>query len=146
MAGEEAPESAPEAAPPAAAGAAAGPIASAVEEVGPAGAALAVVAEVEHVYVGVVRQEGSLDAASPAPSLTGAPDEAAIDDERAELLQRFHPARRFSLRSPDGQWLHELQTTLTRMPKFFWRGTAEQVAAIKRRNPRWRGLVPVAVK
>lgn len=32
-----------------------------------------------------------------------------------------------------------------RLPNFFWRGTAEQLSAVRRRKPEWAHLKPVAV-
>jgi len=52
---------------------------------------------------------------------------------------------RFTLHSADGQVLHQHERGLTRMPKFFWRGTAAEVAALKRRKPQWRDLKEKAI-
>ena len=56
-----------------------------------------------------------------------------------------HPAQRFILRSIDGQTLHENERVLTRLSSFFWRGTADQVAKLRRGNPQWLALTPMEV-
>jgi len=78
---------------------------------------------------------------------TAAPDDpdAAIEAERLELSRSYHPAQRFRLVSDDGQTLHQSLHVLTRLPSFFWRGTGEQLAAVRRRRPQWAHLKPVAV-
>jgi len=90
---------------------------------------------------------------SPAPvgvTSTSSPTlieqgDPAVEAERHELLLRFHPAQRFRLVSEDGQTLHQSLHVLTRLPNFFWRGTAEQLSAVRRRKPEWAHLKPVAV-
>lgn len=55
------------------------------------------------------------------------------------------PSQRFRLVSAHGESLHENERVLTRLPKFFWRGDAEAVAALKVRRPQWSQLRAVAV-
>lgn len=55
------------------------------------------------------------------------------------------PSQRFRLVSAHGESLHENGRVLTRLPKFFWRGDAEAVAALKARRPQWSQLRAVGV-
>lgn len=55
------------------------------------------------------------------------------------------PGQRFRLVSVHGESLHENERVLTRLPKFFWRGDASEVAALRRRRPQWSELRAVAV-
>lgn len=55
------------------------------------------------------------------------------------------PGQRFRLVSEHGESLHENERVLTRMPKFFWRGDAGDVAMLKARRPQWARLRAVAV-
>ena len=84
------------------------------------------------------------DAPVRSADLAEQPD-SAIEAERLDLSRRFHPAQRFRLVSDDGQALHQSLHVLTRLPSFYWRGTAEQLAAVRRRRPQWAHLKPVAV-
>lgn len=55
------------------------------------------------------------------------------------------PGQRFRLVSEHGESLHENERVLTRMPKFFWRGEAGDVALLKARRPHWARLRAVEV-
>ena len=71
-------------------------------------------------------------------------DDAAIQAERDALAAEFPAAQRFTLRDLDGQVLHSHPRGLTRLSRFFWVGTAEQVAKLKRQHPKWAHLKPKA--
>lgn len=64
----------------------------------------------------------------------------------ADLPERFEPpAPRafYILRSADGQYLHQNERTLTRLPRFYWEGTAADYERLFRRRPEWVELDPI---
>lgn len=73
------------------------------------------------------------------------PDPFAELDEDGRAIAGARRGALFVLRSADGEVLHESCSGLTRLPKFFWRGNAQQLRAVRRRYPKWRHLKAEAV-
>lgn len=84
----------------------------------------------------------SLQAEPESSHPAGAPSNP-WDAERERLAAEHPAAQRYFLKSPDGQFLHESTRVLTRMPRFYWRGTAEQLRALREKEPSWPTLIPV---
>lgn len=90
-------------------------------------------------------------AEAPLPTPTPEPDSppaalppppAAPADPEAEMLARVPASTRFLLRARSGEALHESCLGLTTTRRFFWRGTAAQLRAVRRRYPQWLELKP----
>jgi hypothetical protein len=47
---------------------------------------------------------------------------------------------RYRLHNGLGEYLHAHERGLTRVPKFFWRGTEAEVVALRKRRPQFREL------
>lgn len=95
--------------------------------------------------------------ALPPPAAEG--DEPTREDDEAELAaleeapEDADPEpepepdaqtdRLCALKNDNGEFLHEHEGGFTRLPRFMWRGTADEVAALKARKPDFSGLEEV---
>jgi hypothetical protein len=48
---------------------------------------------------------------------------------------------RFKLRTEAGEYLHDHERGMTRLTRFIWRGTAQEVRSLKRKKPHFRNLI-----
>lgn len=76
------------------------------------------------------------NSAAPAPNSP----ETASPLPRAEMPMAATVQQRFRLRDETGQYLHEHERGMTRIAKFYWRGTEAQIASLMRKKPHLRHL------
>lgn len=83
----------------------------------------------------------SHDAESDPPGVVRAsPSPAAAFECDEPTDASLKPGKRYRLVSEHGESLHKNERVLTRLPKFFWRGDADAVAALQARRPQWAHL------
>lgn len=88
-------------------------------------------------------EPGFADAGLPAGQ---DPNPAGREPAPSESIDDQEPLRangaRYRLKSSDGQFLHEHERGLTRLPRFVWRGSHKDVMSLRIRKPEWRDLKP----
>lgn len=69
-----------------------------------------------------------------------APNSSPSPLPRAEMPMAASVQQRFRLRDETGQYLHEHERGMTRLARFYWRGTEAQIASLMRKKPHLRQL------
>jgi hypothetical protein len=78
--------------------------------------------------------------AEPEREEDAAPGAAASRAARAAPAAVGGPAQLFKLRNEAGEFLHQHERGFTRLSKFIWRGTMDDVKTLRRKHPHFRDL------
>jgi hypothetical protein len=82
--------------------------------------------------------------AHPAPVAPPAPAAPPPPQKPVAAAKPIGP-HTYYLTDEAGQWLHESTEALTKNKRFAWKGSTQNIAAIIRRSPKWKVLVPERV-
>lgn len=90
-------------------------------------------------------EDGGGVAQLPSPALER-PSTPVIEPAPKSVAGRADPMATtlpvlLKLKSEAGDYLHEHERGMTRLPKFIWRGTADEVKSLKRKKPHLRPLI-----